>query len=128
MGLDLNFEVDSRLSEPALIAALQRSGAEITEHYEGEVLAFYQGSGLTVWGKGNDGRHEILSEQAMGATFEVARRCVFRLNNSEYDTCIRDLECFLNAVCNDSGAFFIVSFQLEETMYVNIGLGVQKCE
>ena len=128
MGLDLNFEADSSLNEPALIAALQRSGAEITEHYEGEVHAFYPASGLTVWGKGNDGRHEILSEQAMGATFKVARRCVFRLNNSEYNTCVRDLECFLNAVCSDSGAFFIVSFQLEKTMYINIGLGVQQCQ
>jgi hypothetical protein len=128
VGLDIWVEADKRLTEEALVAVLRECGATDIEAHEGEVQAIFPGSGMSMHGKDNEGRSGIKAEQPLNANFTVDRRCIFRLVTANYDLCIQELHRFLETVAADTGAFFVASFQLESTVFIHVGSGLQQCQ
>ena len=131
MGIDVYFEADERLTDESLASALEAAGAILAGRdavgvEEEEWSGYFKESGLTLSANGNRGDSRIKAEDPKGASFKVARRCIFRYRMSHYDLNVRDLERFLAAVATKVGAFFVVSFQLESTLYTYLGGGIQK--
>ncbi len=131
MGIDVYFEADERLTDECLASAFEATGATLTGRdaagiEDEEWSGYFEESGLTFDAYGDRGSSRIKAEDPKGASFKVARRCVFRYRMSEYDLNVRDLERFLGVVSAKVGAFFVVSFQLESTLYTYTGGRIQK--
>lgn len=130
MGIDVWFEADERLTEKGLASALETAGAVLIgrdadaikkEEWSGR----FEESGLSFHACGSRGDARMKAEDPKGVDFKVGRRCVFRYRMSDYDLNVRDLKRFLDVVAATAGAFFVVSFQLESTLYAFNGGEIQ---
>ncbi|WP_144007092.1 hypothetical protein [Pelomonas sp. KK5] len=124
MSIDLWLEADDQLPEDALGVLLREAGAVQFELENGSVGFAFQ-SGPNAFPRGADGAPRIKAEDPRGLGFAVASRCVFRPTSGEYDECMADLRQLLESVVERTGAHFVVSFQLEETLFLNSGKGLQ---
>lgn len=130
MGIDVWFEADDRLTEQGLASALEAAGAVLIGRdaeaiEEEEWSGFFEESGLSFHAINSRSDARIKAEDPKGADFKVGRRCVFRYRMSDYDLNVRDLRRFLAIVVATVGAFFVVSFQLESTLYAFNGGEIQ---
>ena len=128
MSFEYWFESDRNLDSNKLKELFIEAGADIVSDPNKAIQAFYSDSGLSVWEhEVSDGQENIKSEDTQGLEFQVGCRCVFRFDSYEYDKKVYALEAFMNGVYDDTGAKFIVSFQLEKIHYINRGEGVERC-
>jgi hypothetical protein len=130
VGIDVWFEADDRLTEQGLASALEAAGAVLVGRdaeaiEEEEWSGFFEESGLSFHTHSSRGDARIKAEDPQGADFKVRRRCVFRYRMSDYDLGVRNLKRFLDIVAATVGAFFVVSFQLESTLYLFNGGEIQ---
>ncbi len=130
MGIDVWFESDERLTESGLASAFETAGAVLIGRDAGAIeneewAGHFEESGLTFHVWGNQGDPHIKAEDPKGVAFKVGRRCVFRYRVSAYDLNVRDLKRFLEIVAATAGAFFVVSYQLESTLYTYSGGEIQ---
>lgn len=68
----------------------------------------------------------IAAENPGGASFDVAYRCAFTINSLEYEQCMADIDKFSEAIADELGAHFVVSWQLERTLLTNSSTGLRK--
>ncbi len=68
----------------------------------------------------------IAAENPGDANFDVAYRCAFTINSSEYTQCMADIDKFSEAIADELGAHFVVSWQLERTLLTNSSTGPRK--
>ena len=126
MSIDLWFEADERLTEEGLVSLLLEAGGAQFELENGPV-GFSFASGMSAHPLGPEGATHIKAEDPRGASFRVGSRCVFRPNSEQYDASLEELQKVLLRVEGKKGAYFVVSFQLESTLFINVGKGVERC-
>ena len=131
MSVQVLLEADARLTKPGVVSLLRRMGAEVKEDDESmdpddlEVRAWLPRSSMSMGGKvQRDGR--IAAENPGDANFEVAYRCAFTINSSAYEQCMADIDKFSEAIADELGAHFVVSWQLERTLLTNSSTGLRK--
>jgi hypothetical protein len=124
VSIDLWFEADARLSEDALVPLLRGAGA-VQFELENGVIGFTFPFGLGAFPCRAEGAPRLKAEDPRGLAFTVASRCVFR-PSEEYDWSMNDLRQFLEVVVKETSAHFVVSFQLEQTLFLHAGGGL-KC-
>ena len=124
VSIDLWFEADAKLPEGTLTAFLSEAGA-VQFELENGVIGYSLPSGLSAFPCGAEGMPRIKAEDPRGLSFAVASRCVFRLASEEYDASMKELRQFLEGVVERSSAQFVVSFQLEQTLFLHAGRGLQ---
>jgi hypothetical protein len=126
LSIDVWFEADERLVEAELISLLLEAGGSQFELKNGLVGVSFA-SGMSAYPRSAEGAPRIKAEDPRDANFRVGSRCIFRPNGGEYDASLQELEEVLSLVAEKNGAHFVVSFQLEEALFVNVGKGVERC-
>lgn len=131
MSVQVVLEADSRLTKPGVVSLLRKMGAEVTEDDELmdpddlEVRAWLPRSSMSMGGRVERDRR-IAEENPGDANFDVAYRCAFTINSSEYTQCMADIDKFSEAIADGLGAHFVVSWQLERTLLTNSSTGLRK--
>ncbi|WLH65319.1 hypothetical protein [Pseudomonas sp. FP2300] len=118
MSLDLFLEADSALTISALKSALENAGAwEIEVAGNGLSAAF--ASGLRLSGGDVLDDPTIYAENTKGVDFPVAVRCTIRIKGPypEGESPMEDLDRIARSISQSCSAFFLISFQFEETLY-----------
>ena len=126
MSIDVWFEADVRLPEDKLAHLLLKTSTSQFELENGVIGSSFS-SGMSAFPEGPQGDTHIKAEDTRGANFVVGSRCTFRPSIERYDESLEELQQFLLAVAEETEAHFVVSFQLEETLFVNVGRGVERC-
>jgi len=127
MSLDLWLEADERLSRPTLIRLLNTLGASRVASETG-VDQYAYPSGLSACPMENEGNPRIKAEDPRGLNFKVNSRCILRTDLASYDESVGDLKRLLFEIASQTGAYFVVSSQLESALYVHQGEGVEACK
>ena len=131
MSVQVILEADSRLTKLGVVSLLREMGAEVTEDDELidpddlEVRAWLPRSSMSIGGRVERDRR-IAAENPGDADFDVAYRCAFTINSSEYTQCMADIDQFSEAIADELGAHFVVSWQLERTLLTNSSTGLRK--
>ena len=130
MSVEVYLEADSRLTKPAVVALLRKIGAVLVEDEELiapndlELRAVLPTSRMFMYGKKTGRNRRICAEDPGDVKFEVEYRCAFTVNSSEHWRA--DLDTFAEAVANDTGAHFVVSWQFERTLMTNSESGLRR--
>ena len=131
MSVQVFLEADSRLTKSGVVSLLRKMGAdvkeddELTDPDDPEVRAWLPRSSMSMGGRvQRDSR--IAAENPGDANFDVAYRCAFTMNSSEYEQCMADIDKFSEAIADELGAHFVVSWQLERTLLTNSSTGLRK--
>jgi len=111
MSLDLILEADNRLTETALIAALEKCGAIEFDKVDGTFRSILP-RGLPVFSRAVLDR-TIHAEDPRGCSFSVSRWCSFPLKGEDPEAEARTL---IGMLYQESGAYFVASYQLEKTI------------
>jgi hypothetical protein len=90
-----------------------------------EVRAWLPRSSMSMDGRVQRDRR-IAAENPGDSNFDVAYRCAFTINSSEYTQCMADFDKFSEAIADELGAHFVVSWQLERTLLTNSSTGLRK--
>lgn len=127
MSLDLCLEADSTLTISILSSALGNAGARMLEVTEGGLYAEFS-SGLKLSTDDASGDSTIYAEDTMGIDFPVALRCTIRIKGPEPEgeSAMEDLDKIAQSISRSCSAFFIVSFQFEQTMYWRDATGLHR--
>lgn len=131
MSVQVFLEVDSRLTKPGVVSLLRKMGAEVVEDDELmdpddlEVRAMLPRSSMGMVGRVQRDRR-IAAENPGDANFDVAYRCAFTINSSKYEQCMADIDKFCEAIANELGAHFVVSWQPERTLLTNSSTGLRR--
>lgn len=131
MSVQVFLEADSRLTKPGVVSLMRKMGAEVTEDDELtdpddlEVRAWLPGSSMSMGGRIQRDKR-IAAESPGDANFEVAYRCAFTITSSKYEKCMADIDKFAEAIAEQLGAHFVVSWQLERTLMTNSSSGLRK--
>ena len=131
MSVQVFLEADSRLSKPGVVSLLRKMGAEVTEDDElmdpdeKEVRVWFPRSSMGMHGRAQSDRR-IAAEHPGDANFDVAYRCAFTINSSEYTQCMADIDMFSEAIADTLGAHFVDSWQFERTLLTNSSTGLRK--
>jgi hypothetical protein len=118
MSLDLYLEADNALTAPTLRKALNDADAcEI--NVVGDSLEATFISGLTLSTDGVITDSTIYSEDTKGIDFRVAMRCTIRIKGPEPEgqSAMDDLDKIAQSIAQTCSSLFLISFQLEETLY-----------
>ncbi|MET0845119.1 MAG: hypothetical protein ABWY46_02890 [Pseudomonas sp.] len=118
MSLDLYLEADNALTAPILGQALENAGAsEVTMAYGGVKAVFLSGLTLTADGAATD--PAIYAENKNGIDFLVAMRCSIRIKGPEPEgqSTMEDLDKIARSIAQACSSHFLITFQLEETLY-----------
>lgn len=118
MSLDLCLEADSALTISALKSALENAGAGEIE-VAGNGLSAEFASGLRLSGGDVLDDPKIYAENTKGVDFPVAVRCTIRIKGPypEGESPMEDLDRIARSISQSCSAFFLISFQFEETLY-----------
>jgi hypothetical protein len=127
MSLDLCLEADSTLTILTLSNALENAGARKVEVTEDGLYAEFS-SGLKLSTDDAFGDPTIYAENTMGIDFPVAVRCTIRIKGPEPEgeSAMEDLEKVAQSISQSCSAFFLVSFQFEQTMYWRDATGLHR--
>ena len=123
------FEGDNRLNKPSVVLVLRMLGAEVVEDDEFTdpddlaISAVLPRSAMRVVGQARHGDRRIVAENPGDATFDVAYRCAFTINFSAYADCMDDVRVFSETVARELSAHFVVSWQFEQTLFLNSASG-----
>lgn len=90
-----------------------------------EVRALLPGASMGMGGKVQRNRR-IAAENPGDANFDVACRCAFTINSSEYEQCTADIDKFSEEVASEFGPHFVVSWQQERTLMANSSTGLRR--
>jgi hypothetical protein len=127
MSLDLCFEADSTLTISTLSRALESAGAwEIQVAGNGLYAEFTSGLKLSTDDVIDD--PTIYAENTMGIDFPVAVRCTIRIKGPEPEgeSAMEDLDKIAQSISKSCSAFFLISFQFEQTMYWRDATGLHR--
>lgn len=127
MSLDLYLEADSTLTISTLSRALENAGAwEIQVAGNGLFAEFT--SGLKLISDDVIDDTTIYAENTMGIDFPVAVRCTIRIKGPEPEgeSVMEDLDKIAQSISESCSAFFLISFQFEQTMYWRDGTGLHR--
>lgn len=127
MSLDLCLEADSTLTISTLSSALGNAGARMLEVTEGGLHAEFS-SGLKLSTDDASGDSTIYAENTMGIDFPVALRCTIRIKGPEPEgeSAMEDLDKIAQSISHSCSAFFLISFQFEQTMYWRDATGLHR--
>ena len=126
MSLDLHLEADSALTISALKSALENAGAlEIDVAGDGLFAIF--ASGLRVSGDLTDDS-TIYAENKKGIGFPVALRCTIRIKGADPEghSPMEDVDKIAESISQSCPAFFLISFQFEQTLYWRDAKGLHR--
>lgn len=127
MSLDLCLEADSALTAPILGKALNNAGAwEIIVAGDRLEATFISGLTLSTDGVTTDSR--IYAENTKGIDFRVAMRCSIRIKGPEPEgqSAMEDLDKIAQSIAQMCSSLFLISFQLEETLYWRDAAGLHR--
>ncbi|EJM88949.1 MULTISPECIES: hypothetical protein [unclassified Pseudomonas] len=127
MSLDLYLEADNALTAPTLGKALSNAGAwEI--NVVGDSLESTFISGLTLSTDGVTTDSTIYAEDTKGIDFRVAMRCTIRIKGPEPEgqSAMEDLDKIAQSIAKTCSSLFLISFQLEETLYWRDAAGLHR--
>ena len=127
MSLDLHLEADSALTISALKSALENAGAlEIDVAGDGLLAIF--ASGLSVSGGDVTADSTIYAENKKGIEFPVALRCTIRIKGADAEghSPMEDVDKIAESISQSCPAFFLISFQFEQTLYWRDAKGLHR--
>jgi hypothetical protein len=127
MSLDLCLEADSTLTISVLKCAVENAGAWEVE-VAGNGLSAVFASGLRLNGGDVTDDSTIYAENTKGLDFPVALRCTIRLKGPEPEgeSSMEDVEKIAQSISQSCSAFFLISFQFEETLYWRDATGLHR--
>jgi uncharacterized protein (DUF2336 family) len=131
VSVQVILEADSRLTKSGVVSLLRKMGAEVIEDDELmdpddlEIRAWLPLSSMSMDGRVQRDRR-IAAENPGDANFDVAYRCAFTMNASDYEACMADIDKFSEAIADELGAHFVVSWQLERTLLTNSSTGLRR--
>ncbi|WP_223452693.1 MULTISPECIES: hypothetical protein [unclassified Pseudomonas] len=127
MSLDLYLEADNALTAPTLGKALNNAGARVI-NVVGDSLEATFISGLTLSTDGVTTDSTIYAEDTKGIDFGVAMRCTIRIKGPEPEgqSAMDDLDKVAQSIAQTCSSLFLISFQLEETLYWRDAAGLHR--
>ena len=127
MSLDLCLEADSTLTISTLSKALANAGAWEIE-VAGNGLSAEFNSGLKLSTNDVLADPTIYAENTMGIAFPVAVRCTIRIKGPEPEgeSAMEDLDKIAQSISQSCSAFFLISFQFEQTLYWRDATGLHR--
>ena len=127
MSLDLFLEADSALTISTLSKALENAGAwEVEVTGNGLYAEFTSGLKLSTNHVLDD--PTINAENTVGIDFPVAVRCAIRIKGPEPEgeSAMEDLDKIAKSISQSCSAFFLISFQFEQTLYWRDATGLHR--